>query len=53
MTKERKDPVEERAEIREELPEEQREDSRQEGETPALHGGWSDDAGSPGLKDKG
>ena len=51
MAKEPKDPVEERAEIREQLSEERREEAPQQEETPALHGGWSDDAGSSGVKD--
>ena len=51
MTEKPKDPVEERAEVREELSEERREEPPQQEETPALHGGWTDDAGSSGLKD--
>ena len=51
MAKETKDPVEERARAREELAEERSEERPEEGETPPLHGGWTDDAGSSGLKD--
>jgi hypothetical protein len=51
MAKETKDPVEERAQTREELAEERSEERPEEEQTPPLHGGWTDDAGAPGLKD--
>lgn len=51
MAKETKDPVEERAQAREELAEERSEERPEEEQTPPLHGGWTDDAGAPGLKD--
>ena len=51
MAEETKDPVEERARAREELAEERSEQRPEEEETPPLHGGWTDDAGAPGLKD--
>ena len=51
MTEDSKDPVAERAQIREELSEEQREETQKQEETPPLHGGWTDGAGSSGLKD--
>jgi len=51
VAKEQKDPEQERAEAREELPEEQRDERPEQEQTPPLHGGWTDDAGAPGLKD--
>jgi hypothetical protein len=51
MAKERKDPVEERARAREELAEERSKERPEEEQTPPLHGGWTDDAGAPGIKD--
>jgi hypothetical protein len=51
MAKQRNDPVEERAQTREKLAEERGEDRSEERQTPPLHGGWTDDAGAPGLKD--
>ena len=51
MAEEQKDPVEERARIREELAEERSEERPEEEQTPPVHGGWTDDAGAPGIKD--
>lgn len=51
MAKQRKDPVEERAKVREELAEERSEGRPEEEQTPLLHGGWTDDAGRSGIKD--
>ena len=51
MAKEQKDPVEERARAREELAEESSGERPEEEQTPPLHGGWTDDAGTPGLRD--